>query len=455
MVDYAGKRLGKYALTRLLGSGGYADVYLGKDLSSQMPVAIKVLTRLSHDEAMYEKFRAEAKTMMKLVHKNIIHVYKFENIQHIPIIVMHYASGGSALQRYPHGTRVPLQKVIDFVNQMASALQYAHDRKIIHRDVKPANMLFEKDTLLLSDFGIAAAAHSTFSQVKQDQVGTSHYMAPEQFEGEPRPASDQYALAIVTYEWLTGKVPFDGTAAEIMHQHFSIAPLPLHRRDPAIPREVGAVVLKALAKDPKDRFGSVRAFAKALEQAYHAHDWMDESQEDFSHPSFSARQNFGISLRSASPLPPRRNPSRIRYRSASPLPPRRDDGRSDFIPGVRNRSLPTSYSILRSRPRAFSKDAEPAAAHQIRIDDIESPDWHMDNQADQLVPSYRPIQKSKPSLWETGGRCFPLITLCVIAFLLSIFFWNPLWPVLLVIFGSIVMVSLIAIGVIVIGLLTK
>src|SRR5947207_11881390 len=153
---------------------------------------------------------------------------------------------------------------------MSAALQYAHDKKFIHRDVKPENMLIgQHQEVLLSDFGIAAISHST-SALKLGAEGTSGtlaYMAPEQIEGHPRPASDQYALAVVVYEWLCGERPFEGSVSEVMAQHLSMPPPSLRERMPAIPSEVEQVVWRALAKDPKARFASVAEFAIALEQA--------------------------------------------------------------------------------------------------------------------------------------------------------------------------------------------
>jgi len=155
--------------------------------------------------------------------------------------------------------------VITYVEQIASALQYAHEHKLIHRDVKPENVLVGEDGhLLLSDFGIATIAHSTSSMATSATMGTLAYMAPEQIQGKPRPQSDQYALAVTVYQWLTGELLFVGSSAEIIAQHLGAPPPPLHTSLPDLPRDVEQVVLTALAKDPQQRFGSVQAFAKAL-----------------------------------------------------------------------------------------------------------------------------------------------------------------------------------------------
>src|SRR5205807_3604762 len=163
---------------------------------------------------------------------------------------------------------LPLSTIVPYIRQTAAALQYAHDEKLIHRDIKPENMLLgRKDEILLSDFGIALTAQSSRYQSTQDVVGTVAYMSPEQIQGKPRPASDQYSLAIVLYEWLSGTRPFHGSFTELCTQHMFATPPPLREKVPTVHPLVEQVVTMALAKDYKQRFGSVQAFANALEQA--------------------------------------------------------------------------------------------------------------------------------------------------------------------------------------------
>src|SRR6516164_7223621 len=269
MADRLGQQLGNYRLVSLLGQGGYAEVYLGQHVRFDQQAAIKVLhAHLSGTEA--EHFQQEAETIAKLAHPSIIRVFDFDVQEGVPFLVMDYAPNGSLRQRYPKGKLVPLPAIVSCVKQVAAALQYAHDKKFIHRDVKPENMLIGQiQEVLLSDFGIATIVHST-SSLNVDAQGTSGtlaYMAPEQIEGHPRAASDQYALGVVVYEWLCGERPFEGSVSELIAQHLSMPPLPLHERMPAIPAEVEKVVLRALAKDPKARFASMADFATALEQA--------------------------------------------------------------------------------------------------------------------------------------------------------------------------------------------
>jgi serine/threonine protein kinase len=268
MGDRVGQQLGNYRLLRLLGKGGAAEVYLGEHIHLSTHAAIKVLhTRLSGDEV--EHFRTEARLLAHLGHPHIVHVLDFGVEGGTPFLVMEYAARGSVRTRYPKGSRLPLETIIAYVKQVADALSYLHEeKKLVHRDVKPENVLLRTDQdLLLSDFGIVVAAHTTGSLIVENLTGTLSYMAPEQFEGKPRPASDQYALGMTVYEWFCGKRPFDELEGNIMVHHLHTDPPALQKQLPTISPTIESVVLKALAKDPKERFATIGAFATALEQA--------------------------------------------------------------------------------------------------------------------------------------------------------------------------------------------
>jgi serine/threonine protein kinase len=270
MIDRTGEQIGNYSLVKLLGSGGFAQVYLGRHVYLDSPAAIKLLyMNLVQEE--WEHFRAEARTLARLAHPHIIRLLDFGLDHQTPYLVMDYAPNGTIRQRVQVGERLPLATVVEYTNQLASALQYAHNEKVIHRDIKPENMLLGRnDELLLTDFGIAVGVHSTGTQLTQETGGTIAYMAPEQIQGHPRPASDQYSLAVVVYEWLTGKRPFSGIFTELAFKQLTLPPPPLHETISDVPLEVEQVVLTALAKDPKQRFGNVQAFAMALEHAVKA-----------------------------------------------------------------------------------------------------------------------------------------------------------------------------------------
>lgn len=266
MVDYIGQRLGNYQLTRLLGEGSFARVYLGEHIYLNTQAAIKILnTQLADD---LDGFRTEARTIARLIHPNIVRVLDFGVEGNTPFLMLDYAPNGTLRQRHPRGTLLPLSIVVSYIKQMAEALQYAHDQKLIHRDVKPENMLLGRSNeVLLSDFGIALMAQTLHDQGVQNVAGTLPYTAPEQIQGQPGRASDQYSLGIIVYEWLAGERPFGGSLTEVISQQLSVPPLPLRTKMPAVAPAVEQVVMTALEKDPAKRFSSVRAFALALEQA--------------------------------------------------------------------------------------------------------------------------------------------------------------------------------------------
>ncbi|HEY0756095.1 MAG TPA: serine/threonine-protein kinase [Ktedonobacteraceae bacterium] len=272
MNDRSGQSLGTYRLVRLLGQGGFAEVYLGQHIHLNTQAAIKILlaTKLN-DETEMEGFRREAQIIASLMHSNIVRVLDFNIEQGLPFFVMEYAAQGS-LRKMHKGSQLPLATITNYVRQVADALHYAHNRKQIHRDVKPDNILVRDDgSLMLSDFGIATIAHSSVSQHTEDMIGTMAYMAPEQMQGHPQFASDQYALAISAYEWLAGRLPFRGASHEIIAQHFTAAPPSLVEQLPKLSPAVEQVVFKALAKEAKERFASVQDFAQALERAEQGH----------------------------------------------------------------------------------------------------------------------------------------------------------------------------------------
>ncbi len=277
------RRIGGYRLLSLLGRGGFGDVYLGEQIRDHSQVAVKILhnTSLTHPKDIKE-FINEAR-MFRHQHPHIVPVLYFGvDRKDTPFLVMQYASHGTLRQRHAPGTQLAPPLVAEYVGQVASALQYAHDRQIIHRDVKPENMLLNSDDqVMLSDFGIATVFHSTPSTTDKNKNvnGTAYYIAPEQIQGIPCPASDQYALGIVAYEWLSGHPPFEGhTPLEIGMQHLTATPPSLCDQVPSLSPQIETVILKALAKDPDKRYPSIQAFADALQQASKTQDRQPSSK---------------------------------------------------------------------------------------------------------------------------------------------------------------------------------
>jgi serine/threonine protein kinase len=264
---HLGQQVGNYRLTRWLGQGGFADVYLGEHVYLKTQSAIKML-HVQLSEQTLQDFLHEAQVIAGLDHPNIVRVFDYGIEKGTPFLVMSYAPNGSIRRLAPRGTRVQPEQILPLVQQIASALDYAHQRKLIHRDVKQENILLgQQQEVLLSDFGLVVVAQSSSSQTAQQMAGTVPYMAPEQLQGRVRFASDQYSLGIVTYEWLCGERPFTGSFTAIASQHLLVPPPSLCQRVPGLSPLVEQVVFRALAKDPAQRYESVTAFANAFRDA--------------------------------------------------------------------------------------------------------------------------------------------------------------------------------------------
>lgn len=195
---------------------------------------------------------------------------------------------------------------LEYQEQIADALQFAHNEKFIHRDIKPENLLVgRRNEILLSDFGIYAIVHSTLSRQTEDIVGTPSYMAPEQIQKHPTPASDQYALAVMVYQWLSGTLPFEGSSREVTLKHLFVPPPPLRDKIPTILPAVEDVVMKALAKDPKQRFTTVTDFERALEDArmqpINRAEQKAEAKQQLQNPSLNSISNSQVAEDAESP----------------------------------------------------------------------------------------------------------------------------------------------------------
>ena len=292
MTDYGervGQHFGNYRLTQLLGRGNFADVYKGQHIHLNTQAAIKVLHGQLTDNDL-ANFIHEARVIAHLRHSHIVQILDFGVEDSIPFLIMEYAPNGNLRQRHPKGTRLALETILPYVRQIADALQFAHDQKLVHRDIKPENMLLGRiNEVLLSDFGIAImySTMRSHSGPQQDTAGTVPYMAPEQLKAHALPASDQYALAIMAYEWLCGERPFNGTLHEIAIKHTLVPPPLLHEKVSTISPTVEQVILKALSKNPQQRFEQISDFAQALEEASIA-----ESSEHYTLPLKNASAYF-------------------------------------------------------------------------------------------------------------------------------------------------------------------
>ncbi len=262
------KALGnKYRILRKVGSGGFADVYLGEHTQLGRNVAIKIL-RGSDDEEMIERFRREARAAAKLSHPNIIDIYDVGDNESVYYFVMKYIPGDTLAQKMRREKKISAGTAIEITKQLVDALAYAHDRGVVHRDIKPANVLIDEfGKPVLMDFGIARLAFVGQLTRTGTLMGTPHYLPPEQPLGKPVDGrSDIYSLGIMFYEMLAGRVPFhDDAAIALIYKHINEQPVPLTTRSPEIATELAEVVHKMIEKLPENRYQSAHDLYDALE----------------------------------------------------------------------------------------------------------------------------------------------------------------------------------------------
>ena len=249
----------RYVIKRKLGSGGMADVYLAEDQELGRRVALKLLDdRHASDEQFVERFRREAQSAAGLNHPSIVSIFDRGQAEGTYYIAMEFLDGRTLKELLIRNGPTPVPIAIDYARQILGALSFAHRNGIVHRDIKPHNIIVRPDgRLKVTDFGIARSGASQMTEAGSI-VGTAQYLSPEQARGAPvDPRSDLYSLGIVLYEMLTGKVPFTGdTPVEIAMKHLSQVPEPPSKLRSDVPHDLDAVVMRALAKDPDQRYGS-------------------------------------------------------------------------------------------------------------------------------------------------------------------------------------------------------
>lgn len=291
-MSLEGCLLGHYQLLQQIGSGGMGTVYLAQDTHLPREVAIKVVrtdTEIYHNSEAAEKmarlFQREVQTIARLDHSHILPVFdsgemNISNARYI-YLVMPYRPEGSLvdwLHKRQQSQPLALQEIGTLIQQAAEALQYAHEHGVVHQDVKPSNFLLRTRTptagqpetlpeLLLADFGVARILTAIASTTTQGIRGTPFYMAPEQWDGRPVQASDQYALAIMTFQLLTGQFPFQGGPGQVMRKHYMEQPPAPSSINPHLPSALDAVILRALSKQATERFPEIQEFAHAFTQA--------------------------------------------------------------------------------------------------------------------------------------------------------------------------------------------
>lgn len=271
--DLSGQQVKQYLLKHKIGDGYFGQVYYAEHVKSGDPVAIKLLFASVAAENISELL-VEAKLSL-FQHPHIVRIKDFGIHNGHAYFVMNYVPHGTLKQLHPNGTVLPWETVASYAQQIAEALQYIHNKDIVHRDVKPDNLLVGEDgSLQLSDFGIAVTSYTVDMQ-RQQPKGTPYYTAPEQITGHARRASDQYSLGAIMYEWLSGAPLFEGTANQVVLKHLNVPPAPLRSKNSTISPEVEALILKMLQKNPAERFKDMEAFLAELARIKKATDLHD------------------------------------------------------------------------------------------------------------------------------------------------------------------------------------
>lgn len=271
MDNLIGKRLeDRYLIESLVGVGGMANVYRGQDSKTGNPIAVKVLKEEFLDnEELVRRFKNESKAISILDHPNIVKVYDVSVTDSLQYIVMEYIDG-ITLKEYLHqrGGALTWKEVVHFASQVLSALEHAHSKGIVHRDVKPQNiMLLADGSIKMMDFGIARFSRAQSQTVSDKAIGSVHYISPEQAKGDFTDArTDIYSVGVMLYEMLSGRLPFDGDGAvSIAIMQISDKPKPLGEIAPNVPDGLRQITEKAMEKDPKDRFQSAHEMLEAIE----------------------------------------------------------------------------------------------------------------------------------------------------------------------------------------------
>ncbi len=281
----------RYQLEKKVGEGGFATVYLSTDLELGRMVAVKVLSdSWATDQEFLRRFRNEARAIAALDHPNILLIHDFGVAQGTAYLVMPYVSGGTFSGRMKQ-SRLTLDEIAFYLEQISTALDYAHQKGIVHRDIKPTNMLLRGDgRLVLTDFGLAKLLDNASVEAPTGVLGTVAYMAPEQFQGLVSGASDIYALGIMLYQMILGKLPYEGNTREVLLGHIQRTPPPLtghpnmQQIDPRVTQALDQVMAKVLAKRPSDRYPNCQALTAAFRGAIQAGKNTPANQQAYQDP---------------------------------------------------------------------------------------------------------------------------------------------------------------------------
>jgi eukaryotic-like serine/threonine-protein kinase len=336
---------GRYRLERRLGVGGMATVQLAFDTRLERHVAVKLLAEhLAEDANFVSRFRREALAAARLVHPNVVQVFDFglDDGTHRNFIVMEYVDGQSCAEMLrEHGT-LPPNEAVDILAQSCRGLDYAHRNGVVHRDVKPGNLLRSDEGMVkLADFGIAKAAEDSDITKVGSVLGTAAYLAPEQARGEPAgPASDLYALGVVAYQLMAGRLPYDaGSLTDLARLQESGPPARLDELEPEVPAALAAAVARALHRDPERRYADAAEMETALRDGLRGRAPAETDATWAVGDETAATQMLsGTSATSAMPRTSQTSPHRRLEPLDEPPAPRRPPARRPSAPPPRERS---------------------------------------------------------------------------------------------------------------------
>ncbi len=338
----------RYGLEHPLGAGGMSTVRLAFDTRLERYVAVKLLAEhLAHDSAFVARFRREALAAARLVHPNVVQVYDFglDESTGRQYIVMEYVDGESCAEMLRDRGAIEPHRAVDLLAQACRGLDYAHRHGVIHRDVKPGNLLVNRDNQLkLADFGIAKAAEQSDITKVGSVLGTAAYLSPEQTRGEPAGrASDVYALGVVAYQALTGRLPYDGKSLpELARQQEAGAPVSPDLLAAGVPPTLAAAVLKALAPRPQMRYATATDMEVALRDGLRGLQALGSSDQTVALGVDDTTRMLRDQTAATSPMPPRRRP---------PLQPLREEPRPAPVVAEPARSPKRSRAERNERPR--------------------------------------------------------------------------------------------------------
>lgn len=428
--DLVGQTLGHYRIKRQIGYGGMATVFLGEDIHLNREVALKVFwPRPGETQDFLRRFAREARVLAQLDHPNILPVYDYGEQGELAFLVTPYMSGGTLKDVLRERKALPPSEAIQLISQVLPALQYAHDRNLIHRDIKPANLLFKGDgSVVLADFGLVKVVEGenredtllhTLSEAGQSIAGTPEYMAPEQIEGKAVAASDIYSLGIVLYEMVTGVRPFTGDSLlSVLMKHVNEAPRPPRELNPYISQPLEAAILKAIEKDPKQRFARPADFQQALKHITHPSSnpgmaglaQTASTPDEYATQTQSTQEELGAAITANRP--------EIRGRTGAALQPQGADMRRQSTPGQPVPNRPANPSPWPPEPGALPAQAQAGRGPVTPLPPVQT--W---NVSQTVPPSFTPMPRPKRSRTPLAVL---VILLALLAGLVASLFLTPI-----------------------------